>query len=118
MITNRAGAPVGPSSTQARPHRPLLTAAVRLVGVRKEYPGVAAVAGVDLTVGSGEFFTLLGPSGSGKTTLLRIIAGFERPDAGQVLLGGTDVTNRPPYRRDVNTRDRGGFHLHLRPDAR
>ena len=54
------------------------------------------MAGVDLTVGSGEFFTLLGPSGSGKTTLLRIIAGFERPDAGQVLLGGTDVTNRPP----------------------
>jgi putative spermidine/putrescine transport system ATP-binding protein len=71
--------------------------------VRKEYPGVAAVAGIDLTVETGEFFTLLGPSGSGKTTLLRIIAGFERPDSGQVLLAGTDVTGRPPYHRDVNT---------------
>ncbi len=76
---------------------------MRLAGVRKEYPGVAAVAGVDLEVESGEFFTLLGPSGSGKTTLLRMIAGFERPDAGQVLLAGTDVTTRPPYHRDVNT---------------
>jgi len=94
---------VGPSSTQASSRQPTPTAAVRLVGVRKEYPGVAAVAGVDLTVESGEFFTLLGPSGSGKTTLLRIIAGFERPDTGQVLLGGADVTGRPPYHRDVNT---------------
>ncbi len=76
---------------------------MRLTGIRKEYPGVAAVAGIDLDVAAGEFFTLLGPSGSGKTTLLRIIAGFERPDAGRVLLGDTDVTSRPPYRRDVNT---------------
>ena len=83
MITNRAGAPVGPSSTQASSRQPTPTAAVRLVGVRKEYPGVAAVAGVDLTVESGEFFTLLGPSGSGKTTLLRIIAVVGRP-AGHV----------------------------------
>jgi len=56
-----------------------------------------------LTVGAGEFFTLLGPSGSGKTTTLRMIAGFERPDAGRVTLGGADITHVPPYARDVNT---------------
>jgi len=58
---------------------------------------------VDLSVGDGEFFTLLGPSGSGKTTTLRIIAGFEQPDAGRVTLGGEDITREPPYARDVNT---------------
>jgi putative spermidine/putrescine transport system ATP-binding protein len=76
---------------------------VRLVGVQKAYGDVAAVAGVDLDVGRGEFFTLLGPSGSGKTTTLRLIAGFERPDAGLVELAGEDVTRRAPYERDVNT---------------
>jgi putative spermidine/putrescine transport system ATP-binding protein len=64
---------------------------------------VVAVDDVDLTVGDGEFFTLLGPSGSGKTTTLRIIAGFERPDTGRVTLGGADITQLPPYLRDVNT---------------
>ncbi|HEU4941650.1 MAG TPA: ABC transporter ATP-binding protein, partial [Gaiellaceae bacterium] len=59
--------------------------------------------GVDLAIPAGEFFTLLGPSGSGKTTTLRLIAGFETPDSGRVLLGGTDVTRRPPYARNVNT---------------
>jgi putative spermidine/putrescine transport system ATP-binding protein len=102
VITNRADAPYGTSSTPGNQRRPPATA-VRLAGVRKEYPGVAAVAGVDLDVAPGEFFTLLGPSGSGKTTLLRIIAGFERPDTGRVLLGDTDVTHLPPNRRDVNT---------------
>ena len=62
-----------------------------------------AVDDVDVTVGDGEFFTLLGPSGSGKTTTLRMIAGFEQPDRGRVLLGGQDITRRPPYARDVNT---------------
>jgi putative spermidine/putrescine transport system ATP-binding protein len=62
-----------------------------------------AVAGVDLTVDEGEFFTLLGPSGSGKTTLLRLIAGFERPDAGRIELGGRDVTSLPPHQRNTNT---------------
>ena len=80
-------------------HRP----ALRLQGVRKSYGQVVAVAGVDLTVEEGEFFTLLGPSGSGKTTLLRLIAGFERPDAGRIELGGRDVTSTPPYLRDTNT---------------
>src|SRR5437588_10401137 len=76
---------------------------VRLVGVRKAYGDVVAVDGVDLAIASGEFFTLLGPSGSGKTTTLRLIAGFDRPDAGRIELGGEDVTGRPPYLRDVNT---------------
>jgi len=76
---------------------------VRLTGVRKSYGDVVAVDGVDLEIASGEFFTLLGPSGSGKTTTLRLIAGFERPDAGRIELAGRDVTGRPPYLRDVNT---------------
>ncbi|MGO9198219.1 MAG: ABC transporter ATP-binding protein [Acidimicrobiales bacterium] len=78
-------------------------AAVRVTGLRKRYGDVTAVADVDLWAGQGEFFTLLGPSGSGKTTLLRLIAGFERPDAGQIQLGERDVTQLPPYSRNVNT---------------
>jgi putative spermidine/putrescine transport system ATP-binding protein len=77
--------------------------AIRLTGVRKSYGQLAAVAGVDLEIAAGEFFTMLGPSGSGKTTLLRVIAGFERPDSGRIELGGRDVTRVPPYARDVNT---------------
>jgi putative spermidine/putrescine transport system ATP-binding protein len=77
--------------------------AVSLRGVRKRYGGVDAVAGVDLDVADGEFFTLLGPSGSGKTTTLRMIAGFELPTEGTVLLHGQDVSRLPPYERDVNT---------------
>ena len=77
--------------------------AVSLRGLRKRYGDVDAVAGVDLDVMDGEFFTLLGPSGSGKTTTLRMIAGFELPTAGEVLLGGQDVSKLPPYERDVNT---------------
>jgi putative spermidine/putrescine transport system ATP-binding protein len=76
---------------------------VSLVGLRKEFGDLVAVDNVDLEVAHGEFFTMLGPSGSGKTTTLRLIAGFERPDAGRVLLGGEDVTRLPPYERDVNT---------------
>ena len=76
---------------------------VEAVALYRSYGDVAAVDGVDLAVAPGEFFTLLGPSGSGKTTTLRLIAGFERPDSGRVLLSGRDVTGRPPYDRDVNT---------------
>ena len=77
--------------------------AVRLRGLRKTFGSVVAVDHVDLDVYDGEFLTLLGPSGSGKTTVLRMIAGFELPTAGRVELGGVDVTNRPPFDRDVNT---------------
>ena len=76
---------------------------VRLEEIRKQFDEVVAVDGVDLEIARGEFFSLLGPSGSGKTTMLRIVAGFERPDAGRVFLGDSDVTNRPPFDRDVNT---------------
>jgi putative spermidine/putrescine transport system ATP-binding protein len=77
--------------------------AVRLEGVEKRYGDVIAVAGVDLDVHDGEFFSMLGPSGSGKTTTLRMIAGFELPTAGRILLHGQDVTGIPPFDRDVNT---------------
>ncbi len=80
--------------------------AIRLTGLRKEFPGrppVVAVDHADLTVRSGEFFSMLGPSGSGKTTVLRLIAGFEQPTSGSVELAGEDVTGRLPYDRDVNT---------------
>jgi putative spermidine/putrescine transport system ATP-binding protein len=76
---------------------------VRLVGLRKTYGEVVAVAGIDLEVERGEFFTLLGPSGSGKTTTLRMIAGFEEPDAGTVELAGRDMGRLAPYDREVNT---------------
>ncbi|HET7467368.1 MAG TPA: ABC transporter ATP-binding protein [Candidatus Dormibacteraeota bacterium] len=77
--------------------------ALRLQGIRKSYGSVVAADGIDLEVDEGEFFTLLGPSGSGKTTLLRLIAGFERPDAGRIELGGRDVTALPPNVRETNT---------------
>ena len=78
---------------------------VELVSVTKVYSDGAdpAVSELDLSVYEGEFFSLLGPSGSGKTTTLRMIAGFERPTVGRVKLGGSDVTSRPPYKRDVST---------------
>ncbi|MGH7482165.1 MAG: ABC transporter ATP-binding protein [Longimicrobiales bacterium] len=77
--------------------------AVRLDHVMKRFGDVVAVAGVDLDIVDGEFFSMLGPSGSGKTSTLRMIAGFELPTEGRVLLHGRDVTGVPPFDRDVNT---------------
>jgi ABC-type Fe3+/spermidine/putrescine transport system ATPase subunit len=75
---------------------------IELRGVTRSFGNVPAVAGVDLAVARGEFLSFLGPSGCGKTTLLRIIAGFERADAGQVLLGGRDISQDPPEKRPLN----------------
>jgi len=91
--------------------------AVRLAGLVKRFggdtrrrgggdprgQGILAVAGIDLEIDDGEFFSMLGPSGSGKTTTLRMIAGFEVPTAGRIFLHGDDVTSWPPFDRDVNT---------------
>ena len=74
----------------------------RLDGVTRAFGPTLAVDGVTLDVGEGEFLTLLGVSGSGKTTLLRMLAGFERPDRGRVMIAGMDATDTPPYRRPVN----------------
>jgi len=76
---------------------------IELSKLRKDFAEVTAVDGIDLQVPAGEFFSLLGPSGCGKTTTLRMIAGFERPTSGQILLDGTDVAYTPPHQRNVNT---------------
>ena len=88
-------------SSSAEPSEPSI--AVRLERIEKRYGDVVAVAGIDLDVRDGEFFSMLGPSGSGKTTTLRMIAGFEQPTSGRVVLHGRDVTGVPPFERDVNT---------------
>jgi spermidine/putrescine transport system ATP-binding protein len=77
-------------------------AAIGLVGVSKRFGTHAAVDDVTLEIGEGEFFSLLGPSGCGKTTTLRMVAGFELPDAGRIVLKGNDVTEVPANRRPVN----------------
>jgi putative spermidine/putrescine transport system ATP-binding protein len=115
----RSPATAPPGSPTANPAATV--AAVRLEHVVKRFAGeagrrvaksiggavvdgdVIAVDGIDLEVADGEFFSMLGPSGSGKTTTLRMIAGFELPTSGRILLNGEDVSNRPPFERDVNT---------------
>ena len=77
--------------------------AIRFESVAKTYGDVRAVDRVDLDIADGEFFSMLGPSGSGKTTCLRLIAGFETPTAGRIMLHDSEVTAVPPYERDVNT---------------
>src|SRR6188474_1811130 len=76
---------------------------IELSKLTKEFAEVTAVDGIDLHVPGGEFFSLLGPSGCGKTTTLRMVAGFERPTSGQILLDGVDVAQVPPHKRSVNT---------------
>lgn len=76
---------------------------VELRNIHKSYGAYSALADFSLQVRRGEFLTLLGPSGSGKTTLLRLVAGFEQPQGGQVMIDGLDASGLPPYRRNVNT---------------
>ena len=95
--TARTATDVAPKSTGSG------AIAVSLERVTKRFGSVMAVDEVDLDVLEGEFLTMLGPSGSGKTTMLRMIAGFEMPTAGRILLHGDDVTTWPPFDRDVNT---------------
>src|SRR6476646_7379052 len=99
-------APSGPRVWHAA--RRLMTTAtpeadIRLDRVSKHFHEVVAVDDLSLDILRGEFFSMLGPSGCGKTTTLRMIAGFEDATAGAIYLGGSDVTNLPPFRRDVNT---------------
>jgi len=97
-----------------------MTPAVSFRGVSRHFGPVRAVDGVDLDIAEGEFFAMLGPSGSGKTTCLRLIAGFERPTAGDIRLFGEPVAGLPPYRRAVNTvfQDYALFpHLNVRDNV-
>ncbi|MEU0164274.1 ABC transporter ATP-binding protein [Streptomyces iakyrus] len=93
------------TATPARtPQKPVATdqaAAVEFRGLRREFGATVALDGLDLEVRPGELLALLGPSGCGKTTALRMLAGFEQPDAGQVLVDGEDVTRVPAHRRDA-----------------
>src|SRR5258708_12672995 len=75
---------------------------LRIDAVVKKFGGFRAVDGLSLDIRAGEFFALLGPSGCGKTTLLRMLAGFEAPDAGRILLDGKDIAQIPPHQRPVN----------------
>ena len=76
---------------------------IRLMELSKQFAEVTAVDSIDLHITGGEFFSLLGPSGCGKTTTLRMIAGFEQPSEGRILLDGSDVAYTPPHKRNVNT---------------
>ena len=80
-----------------------IESSVQLEGVTKRFGAVEAVRALDLDIARGEFFTLLGPSGCGKTTTLRMVAGFEEPTDGRVLIDGSDVQGQPPFRRPTNT---------------
>jgi putrescine transport system ATP-binding protein len=92
-----------PDRPASSPDRPQSTPPmVRFAGVTKRFGSFVAVDDVSLDIAPGEFFALLGPSGCGKTTLLRMLAGFETPDAGEVLLDGQDIVGVPPYERPVN----------------
>ncbi len=95
---SESGGPVG-AEASARSGEPT----VRLDGVSKRFGELVAVRQMDLDIGTGEFFTMLGPSGCGKTTTLRMVAGFEQPTTGRVLIDGSDVAGLPSYKRPTNT---------------
>ena len=110
--TQPGSSPAGSSpesgATRLEDERPAVTGdgqqpTVRLERVSKHFGELVAVRDLDLDIGSGEFFTLLGPSGCGKTTTLRMVAGFEQPTAGRVLIEGADVAGLPSYKRPTNT---------------
>ncbi|SNR43433.1 ABC transporter ATP-binding protein [Puniceibacterium sediminis] len=97
-----------------------MTSAIRFSGVSRHYGDVKAVDTLDLDIAEGEFFAMLGPSGSGKTTSLRLIAGFERPTAGEIRIFGQIAQGIPPYKRNVNTvfQDYALFpHLNVRDNV-
>ncbi len=106
MTDTDASAQDVPAAAPADPASPSSVPAIGLDGVAKEFHSrgevIAAVRGIDLTIRTGEFFSMLGPSGCGKTTTMRMIAGFEEPTRGTVRLDGRDVTAAPPNKRDVN----------------
>lgn len=102
MTADATGKTSPTSAARATPTRE--ASAIELQGLHKRFGrDTVALAGVDLDIEPGEFFTLLGPSGCGKTTLLRILAGLEEADEGRLQIGGRDVTDVPPHRRSVNT---------------
>src|SRR5436309_15064245 len=74
---------------------------LQLENLHRQFGSFKALKGIDISLGEGEFLSLLGPSGCGKTTALRLVAGFDRPDAGRVVVDGRDVTNVPPNKRDM-----------------
>src|SRR3954453_17212146 len=76
---------------------------IEIVGLTKRFGEVTAVDAIALNIPGGQFFSMVGPSGCGKTTTLRMIAGFERPDEGEIRLDGADMSATPPHRRNVNT---------------
>src|SRR3989344_7976463 len=76
---------------------------LEIEGITKSFGATKVLNGISLAIGRAEFLTFLGPSGCGKPTLLRIIAGFEKPESGRVILSGRDVTRRAPYLRDMHT---------------
>jgi putrescine transport system ATP-binding protein len=94
--------PVAAPAALAEPYLPARVPLLRIEGVVKTFGHVRAVDGVSLEIGAGEFFALLGPSGCGKTTLLRMLAGFEAPDEGRILLDGQDIAQVMPHERPVN----------------
>ncbi|HTC86534.1 MAG TPA: ATP-binding cassette domain-containing protein, partial [Candidatus Acidoferrum sp.] len=105
-MTASPSSTASPAASEA-PARPAGTtaggaSAVELIGVTKRFGDVVAVDQMDLRIADGEFYSFLGPSGCGKTTTLRMIAGFEQPTDGQILLEGRPVQGVPPYRRNVN----------------
>src|SRR5262249_733940 len=98
----RGEPPVDAGADRAMSEPPPRGPLVRFEGVSKRFGEVVAADAVDLDLAEGEFFALLGPSGCGKTTLMRMLAGFETPDAGRILLGGADIAGLPPHKRPTS----------------